>query len=676
MTTTIITKALQYLLVDGYSVFPVGKDKKPLIAWAKYQKELPTEVQVKEWWTKYPYANIGIATGKISGISVIDIDTYKTPSTPLDRFPKTLTVRTGNGGYQLYYNYVEGLTISADAYPDLPAVDIRSDGGFVVAPPSVTDFLKNGEKSGGEYTFFDTRAIANFPIDIIKPVKKRRTLTSTIGVSVGGRNDSIASIIGKLLLSEGNTDKFITEVLPAIERINATYLPPLPKEELITTFNSIVKKELERRSKLILSPIQPEGADPIEINLDRTKSGTPYSNMANVIKVLEKHPYYAGTIKYNTFRQEIEYNKKPFEEGDLVKIQYFMQTEVGLTSISKDAVYSAVLHYANTNSYDEAKDWANTLEWDGNERLSKWVIEATGITDTKYHRAVGAQWILGSVKRILIPGYQFDHALVLVGGQGIGKTSFFRIVGGDWYKSYTGAMDNKDFYLALRGALIVDLDEGAALSKAESIKMKSIITETHDEFRAPYDRVMKKYPRRFVFSMSTNDAEPFKDVTGNRRYWTVDVKQKINFKWLQENRDQIFAEAIHYFKNNIDVIEVPVEDARASQESHISEDPWTGIICKYIRNQDEYKEGKESFFITMDTIFSDVFRDESLLKLNSSVRQRIANILRGELGMDSDRKRIDGDQKSGWIIEDKKREELRTRWNTLPIELKMRDPFD
>lgn len=674
--TTNLDKALQYLLVDGYSVFPVGKDKKPLVAWAKYQKELPTEDQVRAWWGKFPQANIGIATGKVSGISVIDIDTYKTPSTPLSKFPKTLTVRTGNGGFQLYYNYVEGLTISADAYPDLPAVDIRSDGGFVVAPPSVTDFIKDGKKSGGLYTFYDTRAITDFPIDIIKPAKKRRTLLSTVGVSVGGRNDSIASVIGKLLQSESNTDKFLSEVLPAIERINSTYSPPLEKAELMATFNSIVKKELERRSKLILSPIQPDGSNPIEIHLDRTKNGVPYSNMANVIKVLEKHPYYAGTIKYNIFRQEIEYNKKPFEEGDLVKIQYFMQTEIGLNSISKEAVYSAVLHYANTNSYDEAKDWADSLVWDGVERLNTWVIESTGVEKTKYHMAVGAQWIFNAVKRIYIAGAQFDHVLMLVGGQGIGKTSFFRIIGGEWYKSYTGAMDNKDFYLALRGALIVDLDEGASLSKAESIKMKSIITETHDEFRAPYDRVMKKYPRRFVFSLSTNDAEPFKDVTGNRRYWVIDVTKKINFVWLQENRDQIFAEAVHYFKNKINILEVPSDEALASQDSHISEDPWAESICRYIRNQDEYIQGNESFMITMETIYSGVFKEESLLRLNSGVRQRIANILRNELGMSSIRKRIDGDQITVWVTTEPKRIELKNKWQILPIELKMKDIFD
>ena len=130
--------ALRYLK-NGKSIFPVGKDKKPLIAWDEYQTRLATVDEVEKWWDLYPEANIGIVTGKISGITVIDFDLdsedYKT-------FPETLTVRTGSGGYHLYYQY----------YPIrnktgiLPHVDIRGDGGYVVAYPSETvDDYRDGK---------------------------------------------------------------------------------------------------------------------------------------------------------------------------------------------------------------------------------------------------------------------------------------------------------------------------------------------------------------------------------------------------------------------------------------------------------------------------------------------------------------------------------------------------
>lgn len=661
-TKTVEQSALQYVLADGYSIIPVAKDKRPLLAsWKEYQTRKPSEDEIHVWWKKWPSANIGIVTGKISGITVVDLDIYKTPHTSLDKFPETLTVKTGNGGYQLYYNYTEGLTVSAEGYPGLPGVDIRSDGGYVVAPPSVTSYLKDGKPSGGEYFFNNTTPIKDFPIHMFPKTKVKRSLSSTIGVTSGRRNDSIASVIGKLLQAEPNQEKFLSEVLPAIERINQTYTPPLSHKELLSTFESIMKKEIAHRESLIISPIQIDG-DTHEIKIRRSKAGVPYKDMANVLAVLEGHPYYKGTIRFNEFKQEIEYNGKPFEEGDLVKIQYFMQVEMELHGVAKEAVYAAVSHCANLHKYDEAKDWANSLVWDRTPRLSTWLSESTGVENSEYIKGVGSQWITGAVKRILLPGSTFDYVLVLVGGQGIGKTSFFRILGGDWYKSYTGAMDNKDFCLALRGAMIVDLDEGASLSKSDSIKMKSIITETHDEFRAPYDRVMKKYPRRFVFSMSTNDTEPFKDVTGNRRYWPVDVANVVNFKWLEENRDQIFAEAVYCYKNGIAIHDVPLHDAVHNQSIHIAEDPWVENIENILENRQGYVSGSQDFKITTNEIYSAMFKDESLLRLDKKIIMRIADILKKDLGFKSQRKSIGGDRYSCWVLTEEKAKDLQSKY--------------
>jgi hypothetical protein len=70
-----LQEALNYLN-QGYPVIPIQKDnKKPYICWKKYQEQMPTIDEVTGWWTKYPEANIGLITGEISGIFVVDIDT-------------------------------------------------------------------------------------------------------------------------------------------------------------------------------------------------------------------------------------------------------------------------------------------------------------------------------------------------------------------------------------------------------------------------------------------------------------------------------------------------------------------------------------------------------------------------------------------------------------------------
>lgn len=656
----------------GYSIMPVGNDKRPLLkSWKEYQTTAADDAQIEKWWQQFPNANIGIITGKVSGISVVDIDTYKGGSP--DKFPKTHTIRTGNGGLHLYYKYHPGLSISANAYPDHPGVDIRSDGGFVVAPYSTTNYSDphTHEHKGGTYTIIDAQAPRPFPVALFPTKKPRKHLSALIGVSKGGRNDSIASFAGRLLQSSKEED-FESEVWPSVERANATYTPPLPAAELRTTFESIRDKELTRRASLIHSPFKvksngelaeaaPNEEETIEIDIKKNKAGSAYNNMANVLAVLKAHPYYKGTIKYNEFRQEIEYNGKPLEDADIVKIQYFMQTEAELNGISAEAVHAAIQHYASLNKYDEAQEWVRALSWDGTPRLSSWIHHSTHVPNDEYHAGIGAQWFAGIIRRIMVPGCTFDYVLVLVGAQGIGKTSLFRIIGGPWYKSYTGAIDNKDFYLALRGAVVMDLDEGAALNKSDAIKIKSIITDTHDEYRAPYGRVMKKYPRRFVFSMSTNDTEPFRDITGNRRYWTIDGAEKIDFAWLEANRDQLYAEAYDSFLNGTLLPPVPFDQATERQEAHLPEDSWTDIVCSEVQKSSEYCTGSEYFSTTIMDVFTKAFPQESIARLDKRQEMRIGGIFKKNLGLTKQQRMVEGERRMRWVLTPAKMKELQAK---------------
>lgn len=653
------SKAVQYLEM-GYSVIPVDKDKRAKVKWEKYQHEYATMEDLEHWFLNQPHNNIAIVTGKISGITVIDLDKHK--GVDLTKFPEdTYTVKTGNGGLHLYYAYNPEAPTVADVFKDGKGVDIRNDGGYVVAPPSVITPKYEGED--GVYMVKKFMPVSKFPTELFKFKKKKPSMDQRLNLTTGSRNTAITSIIGELL-SKYPESKWEKEVWPLVIAANNTYNPPLEESELKATFESVAKLERANKhvTKSIPSPVQFSTNQTIDIMLRKNRNGTPHKDMVNAILAFEQHPSYAKTVRFNTFKSEIEINGKPLTEEDVYKAQYLLQNDIELSSISKTIVYEALQHHAFNNKYDEAIDWLKSLTWDGAKRLDKWLTLSCGVEDNLYHSAIGAQWMLGMVKRLVYAGSVFDHVLTVVGRQGIGKTSLFRIIGGDWYKSHTESVDGKDFYLKLRGACLIDLDEGATMNKSDSIKIKSIITETVDEYRAPYDRVTQKYPRRFVFSMSTNDLEPFRDQTGNRRYWIVKIEDKVNFAWLQDNRDQIFAEAYHALMNHVELPQVPIEEAERLQQEATVKDEWYNAIMAWVSRQKEYRMGSAEFSLNLQEVYEGALGGEDLHRLDRQAELRIGSILRNDLKMHKRRVRHDDSLQNRFFLDDREAKRLQEEW--------------
>lgn len=219
----------------GLSVIPVAKDKKPLVDWKEFQTRLSTENDILEWAEKFPQMNIGVVTGKISGITVVDVE----KGGDISKFPKTFTVKTGGGGWHLYYKY----------YPFqnktriFPLTDVRGDGGYVVAPPSI-------HQSGSLYEIIDKSPMQPFPHEMfgdkieIKESWKNKVLTP---IEVGNRNSDFTSVIGGLLtrLPQHDWDSVAWSL---IESKNKDQKSPLPEHELKSIFESIAKREILKRN--------------------------------------------------------------------------------------------------------------------------------------------------------------------------------------------------------------------------------------------------------------------------------------------------------------------------------------------------------------------------------------------------------------------------------------------
>jgi hypothetical protein len=140
--TDVRAAALSYL-ARGWSVIPVRpREKRPLVAWQIYQQQLPTTQEVERWYARWTDANVGIVTGAISGLVVLDVDPRHGGTESLDAWerdqgplPRTVEARSGGGGRHLYFAHPGGVVHNRVAL--LPGVDVRGDGGLIVAPPSM-----------------------------------------------------------------------------------------------------------------------------------------------------------------------------------------------------------------------------------------------------------------------------------------------------------------------------------------------------------------------------------------------------------------------------------------------------------------------------------------------------------------------------------------------------------
>ena len=207
--------------------------KAPMVKWEQYQEESATAPEVYEWWQKYPDANVGFVTGKVSNLTVVDIDTSKDGKRlgKHDDLPATRAVRTGSGGLHFYYKYYPGIK-NDSRVRDL--CDIRNDGGVIVMPPSI-------HKSGEVYRFINKLPVAPFPSALFG---MQMPTGMDQPVFEGQRDKMAVSILGRLFRMSPDTKH--DDIWERIKAWNdALVRPPLSEEQLRKCFNSALRMHLQ-----------------------------------------------------------------------------------------------------------------------------------------------------------------------------------------------------------------------------------------------------------------------------------------------------------------------------------------------------------------------------------------------------------------------------------------------
>ena len=301
------------------------------------------------------------------------------------------------------------------------------------------------------------------------------------------------------------------------------------------------------------TPLETLGAGntPLEaLGLIQNKNGGTPKCAENLNRLLQRHPKFKERFRFDEFAQENQIQTESgrwrrVNDDDILQIQSEVQSlYMEFSSYGRDMVTDAINFACSRNPIDSAKEWIKGLEWDGNLRLEQFLQNAYGVEDTLYHQLVGKNFLLGIAARILKPGCDHRSVLVVEGEQNTKKSKAFRaLVGADWFNENTPLpSESLSFYMTMWGKLLIEFTEGVVFSKVDMGKLKGIVSTPIDTIVKKWGRNPLDIPRRCVFVISTNETEYFTDRTGNTRFFPVRA-QKISVEWIEEYRNQLFAEA-------------------------------------------------------------------------------------------------------------------------------------
>jgi putative DNA primase/helicase len=324
------------------------------------------------------------------------------------------------------------------------------------------------------------------------------------------------------------------------------------------------------------------------------------SSAGNISLILQKDAFLKEAFRQNEFDGKRYITKsvmpwrtanapEPMRNVDYSGMRNYIECIYGISSQNK--IDDALAIEVERLSYHPIRDYLHSLAWDGVPRVDTLLIDYFGVEDNEYTREAIRKMLCGAVARVMRPGVKFDYAMVLVGGQGVGKSTFLRYLGQHWFSDTFLTVHGKEALEQIQGAWIIEMAELSGMRKAEVDAVKHFIAKQRDQFRQAYARVMEIYERQCVFFGTTNNKEFLKDVTGNRRFWPIDVREDLStksiFDELPGEVDQIWAEAMQLYSAGEKLI-LGTEAtliARQQQFAHSESDERRGLIDYYLNKR-------------------------------------------------------------------------------------------
>ena len=333
--------------------------------------------------------------------------------------------------------------------------------------------------------------------------------------------------------------------------------------------------------------------------LELDSKGNPAKTAKNIMLILENDPRLKGCFQKDVFARQTyvlrqtpwkqEKSKRELADEDLAGLRIFLESEYHITGAYK--IQDAFDSFIDQGAIHSVREYIKGLKWDGVKRIDTAFIDFLGADDTPYIRKSARKIFCAGIARIFTPGIKFDYLPALIGAQGIGKSTFIRIMGKDWYSESLKVSDMKDKTAAekLLGSWVIEISEMDGMNTTKADTLKSFLSAQQDKYRPAYGRETVTNKRQCIIIGTSNEREFLKDDTGNRRFWPIDVGKnaptKNVFTELPEVIDQMWAEAymLWILGESLYPDAEMAEEAEREQEAHRHEDPRKGIIEEFLK---------------------------------------------------------------------------------------------
>ena len=372
--------------------------------------------------------------------------------------------------------------------------------------------------------------------------------------------------------------------------------------EELQTLSSEKLSELDRVLDELRGPIPVEE---LQEMMDLTEKGIVAGTRKNCVLAFRHDPELYGKFRYNILAQRVyvigslpwdrQDKGNALANSDLRAMHLYLEATYGIKSAPM--MDEALDLVADENQYHPVRDYLNSLPpWDGEPRVRNALHHFLGADASDYTYELLKFFMLGAIARAFNPGVKFDYMLCLVGGQGVGKSSFFRFLctNDEWFCDDLRSLEASDVYERLQGHWIIEMSEMmAAINAKTNEAIKSFLSRQKETYRTRYDKLAEDRPRQCVFAGTTNKMFFLpNDRTGNRRFLPIICQEgEAEVHILDDEKasrvyfDQMWAEVMEIWNHGNVRLRLPKEleaEIREHQQMFVAEDVDAGLIYDFM----------------------------------------------------------------------------------------------